>query len=71
MAVLTQFELITLEGWSDVMYKVRNAHDGSTLWDLFFIASVVLGAFFVLNLMIAVQFNYLDESFREVAEKRE
>ena len=71
MAVLTQFELITLEGWSDVMYKVRNAHGGDVYWDLFFIASVVFGAFFVLNLMIAVQFNYLDESFREVAEKRE
>ncbi len=29
MAMLTQFELITLEGWTDTMYKVRNANDGS------------------------------------------
>ena len=28
MAMLTQFELITLEGWTDTMYKVRNANDG-------------------------------------------
>jgi hypothetical protein len=68
-AVLTQFELITLEGWSDVMYKVRAAHGGSIMYDLFFIASVVFGAFFVLNLMIAVQFNYLDDAFNEIEEQ--
>ena len=71
MAVLTQFELITLEGWSDVMYKTRNAHGGAIMTDVFFILSVVFGAFFVLNLMIAVQFNFLDESFRDVAEQLE
>lgn len=71
MGVLTQFELITLEGWSDVMYKVRNAHNGAVISDVFFILSVVFGAFFVLNLMIAVQFNFLDESFRDVAEQQE
>lgn len=71
MGVLTQFELITLEDWSSVMYKVRNAHNGAVITDLFFILSVVFGAFFVLNLMIAVQFNYLDESFRDVAEEQE
>lgn len=71
MAVLTQFELITLEGWSDVMYKVRNANNGSVSNDIFFILSVVFGAFFVLNLMIAVQFNFLDLAFRDVAEQQE
>ena len=50
------------------MYKTRNAHGGAVLTDVFFILSVVFGAFFVLNLMIAVQFNFLDESFRDVAE---
>ena len=36
------------------MYKVREANGGSYTFDIFFIASVVFGAFFVLNLMIAV-----------------
>lgn len=53
------------------MYKVRNAYNGAVLTDIFFILSVVFGAFFVLNLMIAVQFNYLDDSFRDVAEQQE
>ena len=48
------------------MYKVRNANGGGKVSDVFFVFSVVFGAFFVLNLMIAVQFNYLDESFKEV-----
>ena len=63
--------MITLEGWSDVMYKVRNAHGGGVSTDILFILYVVFGAFFVLNLMIAVQFNFLDESFRDVAEQQE
>lgn len=67
-AILTQFELITLEGWSDVMYKTRNAKGGEMFQDLFFVLSVVFGAFFVLNLMIAVQFKFLDESIHEVRE---
>ena len=58
--------MITLEGWSDVMYKVRNANGGSVTLDLFFIISVVFGAFFVLNLMIAVQYNYLDDAMNEI-----
>ena len=70
MAILTQFELITLEGWSDVMYKTRNAHGGSPAYDLFFYLSVTFGSFFVLNLMIAVQFNFLDEAFSEIEESK-
>lgn len=60
LSVLTMFELITLEGWTDVMYKVRNASGGKRTLDIFFVISVVFGAFFVLNLMIAVQYNYLN-----------
>ena len=71
IAVLTQFELITLEGWTDVMYKLRNAQGGDKFFDIFFVLSVVFGAFFVLNLMIAVQFQFLNDAFEEVAEQQE
>ena len=53
------------------MYMARNANQGSLLFDGFFIISVVFGAFFVLNLMIAVQFNFLDEAFAEIEENKE
>ena len=53
------------------MYKVREANGGAYTFDIFFIASVVFGAFFVLNLMIAVQFQFLDQSFKEIQEDKE
>jgi len=50
------------------MYKVRNASGGKRTLDIFFIISVVFGAFFVLNLMIAVQYNYLNQAMNEIKE---
>ena len=53
------------------MYQVRNANGGSKSYDVFFFLSVIFGTFFVLNLMIAVQFNYLNQSFEEVEKQKE
>lgn len=57
-SIMNIFQIITLEGWTDMMYIVRDA-ENSYAYDIFFVACVLLGAFFVLNLMIAVQFTYL------------
>ena len=56
--------MITLEGWTDMMYIVRDA-EGVYAYDSFFVACVVLGSFVILNLMIAVQASYLDQAFDE------
>jgi hypothetical protein len=56
--------MITLEGWTDMMYIVREA-EGTIAYDLFFVACVILGSFVILNLMIAVQASYLDQAFDE------
>jgi len=57
-----------------MMYLVREAED-SYAYDMLFILIVLLGAYFVMNLMIAVQFTYLstafDEEDREKAELAE
>jgi len=58
------FQIITLEGWTDMMYIVRDA-EGHYAYDIFFLMSVVLGSFVILNLMIAVQASYLDQAFDE------
>ena len=47
-----------------MMYIVREA-DESTTFDILFIFIVLFGAYFVMNLMIAVQFTYLGEAFDE------
>ena len=53
LSVLNIFIIITLEGWTDTMYMIRQT-TGSTSYDIFFVICVVFGTFFVLNLMIAV-----------------
>lgn len=58
-ALLTTFEVISLEGWTDMMYQVRHVY-GHYFFDMYFVITVQFGAFLVLNLMIAVQFQYLD-----------
>jgi hypothetical protein len=75
LSILNIFQIITLEGWTDMMYIVRDATE-SYISDVFFIICVLFGAFFVLNLMIAVQFTHLGEAFdaedrrqKEIKEK--
>ena len=71
MALITSFEMITLEGWTGMMYQIRLSRGGFSLeGDIFCVACVVFGALFVLNLMIAVQFKNLDESFTEIEEQK-
>lgn len=44
---------MTLEGWTEIMYFVRKAQ-GTYAYDIYFVAIVIFGTYFVLNLMIAV-----------------
>ena len=60
--MLNIFQIITLEGWTDMMYIVRDV-EKTFAYDLFFIMCVVLGSFVILNLMVAVQASYLDQAF--------
>jgi len=53
VSMVNIFIIITLEGWSSIMYNIRVVM-GSYYYDLFFVIVVLLGNFFVLNLMIAV-----------------
>lgn len=47
-----------------MMYIVRDAERNNG-YDPFFVLSVVLGSFVIMNLMIAVQASYLDQAFDE------
>lgn len=64
-ALLTLFQIATLEAWTDIM-KVAMAL-GSLHW-IYFVSFVLLGTFVVVNLFVAVVINSLEESHREVAE---
>ncbi len=58
-ALLTLFRIVTLEDWTDVMYK---AMELSPAYALYFVSFVVIGTFVVINLFIAVVINNLDEA---------
>ena len=59
MSLLTLFNVITLEGWTDVMAKAMETH--SMAW-LYFVSFVIVGTFVVINLFIAIIINNLDEA---------
>jgi voltage-gated sodium channel len=58
-ALLTLFQMVTLEGWVDIMDTAMEAYPGS--W-IYFVSFVLIGTFVMLNLFIAVVINNLDAS---------
>ncbi|XP_072155545.1 muscle calcium channel subunit alpha-1 isoform X4 [Bemisia tabaci] len=53
LAMLTVFQCITLEGWTDVLYDIEDSLGNTWQW-IYFISMVILGAFFVMNLILGV-----------------
>ncbi|XP_057654932.1 muscle calcium channel subunit alpha-1 isoform X5 [Diorhabda carinulata] len=53
LSMLTVFQCITLEGWTDVLYNIQDAMGRTWQW-AYFVSMVILGAFFVMNLILGV-----------------
>ncbi|XP_028900764.2 muscle calcium channel subunit alpha-1 isoform X2 [Zeugodacus cucurbitae] len=53
LAMLTVFQCVTLEGWTDVLYNIQDAMGSTWQW-IYFVSMVILGAFFVMNLILGV-----------------
>jgi voltage-gated sodium channel len=61
-AGLTLFEILTLEGWVDLM----NTSLAATTWAwIYYVSFVVLAVFVVINLFIAIVINNLEAAKRE------
>ena len=65
-SLLTLFQMVTLEGWVDVMDQALEAH--AWAW-IYFVSFVLIGTFVVLNLFIAVVINNLEQSKVEQLEE--
>uniref|UniRef100_A0A674BBK6 Voltage-dependent L-type calcium channel subunit alpha n=1 Tax=Salmo trutta TaxID=8032 RepID=A0A674BBK6_SALTR len=52
-AMLTVFQCITMEGWTDVLYWMNDAMGLELPW-VYFVSLVIFGSFFVLNLVLGV-----------------
>jgi len=66
ISLLTLFRVVTLEDWTDVMYKAMELHP--LAW-MYFVSFVVVGTFVVINLFIAVVINNLEEAKHEKLEE--
>ena len=65
LSLLTLFRVVTLEDWTDVMYKAMEMHPW--MW-MYFVSFVIIGTFVVINLFIAVVLNNLEEAKQERLE---
>ncbi|XP_062522995.1 muscle calcium channel subunit alpha-1-like [Corticium candelabrum] len=53
VSMLTVFQCITMEGWTQVMYMVQDSAGSKWPW-VYFTTLVVVGSFFVVNLVLGV-----------------
>lgn len=78
--ILTLVEIVTLEGWLDVMYNgvdargmdeqglwLHPARDSQPFMCLFFLLFIVVGSFFIWNLFVGVTI----DKFNEMKDKQE
>ena len=68
VSILTLFNIITLEGWTEVMNTAMERHP--LAW-IYFVSFVVMGTFVVINMFVAIIINNLDEAKRERLEDLE
>ncbi|CAH2060517.1 unnamed protein product, partial [Iphiclides podalirius] len=52
-SMLTVFQCITLEGWTDIMYAIADVKGNLWVW-IYFVTMVIFGNFFVMNLILGV-----------------
>ena len=59
--ILTVFTIITLEGWAKLMYNLFDSR-GYIIAMFLFVSLVLFGAFFLLNLILAVLMDNFDDA---------
>ncbi|XP_065163665.1 voltage-dependent T-type calcium channel subunit alpha-1H isoform X3 [Atheta coriaria] len=61
------FLVISLEGWTDIMYYVQDAH---SFWDwIYFVLLIVIGSFFMINLCLVVIATQFSETKKREMER--
>jgi voltage-gated sodium channel len=68
-AGLTLFQVVTMEGWTDLMRRQFEAHPSMVLPVVYFVSFILVGTMIILNLFIGVIVNGMDEARREMAEE--
>ncbi|XP_063608556.1 voltage-dependent T-type calcium channel subunit alpha-1G-like, partial [Penaeus indicus] len=67
LAWVAIFLVISLEGWTDIMYYVQDAH---SFWDwIYFVLLIVIGSFFLINLCLVVIATQFSETKKREMER--
>ncbi|XP_043213170.1 voltage-dependent T-type calcium channel subunit alpha-1I-like, partial [Amphibalanus amphitrite] len=67
LAWVAIFLVISLEGWTDIMYYIQDAH---SFWDfIYFVLLIVIGAFFMINLCLVVIATQFSETKKRETER--
>jgi voltage-gated sodium channel len=67
-AALTLFQVVTMEGWTEIMHLQFVAYPGRILPVVYFLSFILLGTMIMLNLFIGVIVNGMDEARQEMAD---
>jgi hypothetical protein len=71
-SILVLFQVITLEGWADFLYAFEDAsYDNRWLPNIFFHLVIIFGAFFVLQLLLAVLTDQYAKAQHDAALEKE
>ncbi len=68
-AALTLFQVVTMEGWVEVMHAQFPAWPARAVPVLYFLSFILLGTMIILNLFIGVIVNGMDEARQEMADE--
>ncbi|KAF5289783.1 hypothetical protein FQA39_LY03700 [Lamprigera yunnana] len=67
LAWVAIFLVISLEGWTDIMYYIQDAH---SFWDwIYFVLLIVIGSFFMINLCLVVIATQFSETKKREMER--
>mgnify|MGYP000042913433 FL=1 len=66
-AMLTMFELLTLEGWNQTLHDLRQVSPFAVPYVISFL---LIGTYIVVNLVVGIVINSLDEAYKERDHER-
>lgn len=64
-ALLTIFQILTMEGWSGIMYNYMDVYSFNASIILYFCFMILFGSFFVMNLILAAIMDNFDKQDKQ------
>jgi voltage-gated sodium channel len=62
-SILTLFQILTLEGWVEIMFAVTNVNP---LYVIYFVSFIMIGTFVVINIFVAVIVKKSEEAYKQI-----